>query len=373
MSDLGIVIIGRNEGERLRRCLESVVGLGRPVVYVDSGSTDGSVELARSRGVEVVELDLTTPFTAARARNEGVERLAAVAPGARFVQFVDGDCEVIPGWLNRGSAELESRPEMAVVCGRLHERFPERSIYNRLADLEWNTPVGEVAACGGIAMMRLDAFRAVGGFDPSLIAGEEPELCLRLRRRGGKVLRLDAEMALHDIAMTRFGQWWRRAVRGGYGYAEGAARYGRSPERHWVRETLRALAWGLLPAVAVGLAWPTRGASLMLGLAYPLQAWRIARRARRVRGWPARDARLYGLGCVAAYVPMAIGALRYGTGRLTGRRNALIEYKAGAHVPRPGEASRAGTKSSGYLALQTPRASVPLASETPRGSREGLP
>ena len=102
MSAIGVVAIGRNEGERLRRCLECA----RPawaltIVYVDSGSTDDSIALARSRGVEVVELDMSAPFSAARARNAGFERLSQIDPGVRFVQFLDGDCEVADGWLDR--------------------------------------------------------------------------------------------------------------------------------------------------------------------------------------------------------------------------------------------------------------------------------
>src|SRR5579864_8939667 len=190
MSEVGVIAIGRNEGERLRRCLASVVGRGMPVVYVDSRSTDGSVELARSLGADVVELDLSLPFSAARARNAGVERLATIAPDARLVQFVDGDCEVGDGWIERAAAELNDRSDVAVVCGRRRERFPDASIYNRLADLEWDTPVGEVKSCGGDAMMRLDAFHAAGGFDATVVAGEEPELCQRLRARGWKVLRI---------------------------------------------------------------------------------------------------------------------------------------------------------------------------------------
>src|SRR5262245_15725439 len=92
MSQLGIVTIGRNEGERLRRCLNSLVRHGLPIVYVDSNSNDGSVELARSLGVEVVELDTSRPIGASRARNEGFERLCQIHPDLRFVQFVDGDC-----------------------------------------------------------------------------------------------------------------------------------------------------------------------------------------------------------------------------------------------------------------------------------------
>ena len=261
MSNLGIVTIGRNEGERLRRCLNSLVGRGLPVVYVDSNSTDDSVELAQSLGVDVVELDLSLPFTAARARNAGFARLQQLAPEVEFVQIVDGDCEVVSGWLDRARAVLEERPDVAVVFGRRRERNRDQTIYNRLADLEWDVPIGEVKACGGDAMILMEAFRRVGGYNPSIIAAEDDELCLRIRREGWKVLRIDAEMTLHDMAMTRFAQWWRRAVRCGHAYAEGAARYGRTPERHFVRQLRSTIFWGLLlPLLAFGLAWPTRGA-----------------------------------------------------------------------------------------------------------------
>src|SRR5689334_4384058 len=76
---IGVVAIGRNEGERLRVCLESALRASPDVVYVDSGSTDGSVAMAKQLGVHVVELDLTIPFTAARARNAGFEKLVQIA------------------------------------------------------------------------------------------------------------------------------------------------------------------------------------------------------------------------------------------------------------------------------------------------------
>jgi GT2 family glycosyltransferase len=245
LKQVGLVAIGRNEGKRLHQCLLSVLGKVAHVVYVDSGSTDGSIELARSLGVDVVELDLSTPFTAARGRNAGFHRLLQANPQIEFVQFVDGDCEVVEGWLERALHELESQSNVAVVCGRRRERFPEQSIYNRLCDIEWDTPVGEATACGGDSMMRVEAFQQVGGFNPTLIAGEEPELCVRLRQKGWKIFRLDAEMTLHDAQMTRFGQWWKRSLRAGHAYAEGAWLHGREPERHWVKESRSIWLWGL--------------------------------------------------------------------------------------------------------------------------------
>jgi len=334
MSELGIVIVGRNEGERLRRCLDAVVGRRYFVVYVDSGSTDGSVELARTRGAEVVALDMCRPFTAARARNAGFARAEEINPEIRFVQFVDGDCELVDGWLEKAREVLEGCTEVGVVCGRCRERFPERSVYNRLADLEWDSPVGEAKACGGIAMIRAAAFQKVNGFDPLIIAAEEDELCLRIRREGWKVLRIDAEMALHDITMTRFGQWWRRSVRCGHAYAEGCERHGRAPERHFVQQTRSTIFWGLLmPLLAFGLAWPTHGASLVILGGYLFLYWRI-QHSSMSRGWSAANARLYALACVLAKFPMFVGLFIYAFRRIARRPKEIIEYKpAQAAIP----------------------------------------
>ncbi len=330
MAVLGVVAIGRNEGARLERCLASVVGRAAATVYVDSGSTDTSVELARRLGADVVALDLTTPFTAARARNEGFARLVQILPDVELVQFVDGDCEVDAAWLPTGAAALAAEAEPAVVCGRRRERNPGATVFNRLCDLEWDTPVGEAAACGGDALIRVAAFREVGGFDATLIAGEEPELCVRLRGRGWKIRRLPVEMTLHDAARTRFGQWWRRAVRAGHAYAEGAALHGDPPERHWVREVRSNWLWGVaVPLVAVGLAWPTTGWSLLLFAGFVVLAWRVWQHGRR-RAWPAADALAYALFAVLGKFPMAVGQLQFVVSRALGRQSRLIEYKGAA-------------------------------------------
>lgn len=329
---VGLVAIGRNEGERLRQCLDSVVGKVERIVYVDSGSTDGSVELARSLGVDVVELDLSIPFTAARARNSGVAHLLQASPQTEFIQFVDSDCEVAQGWLDYALAQLDANPNVAVVCGRRRERFPEQSLYNRLCDIEWDTPIGEAKACGGDSMMRVAAFQQVGGFNPTLIAGEEPELCVRIRQNGWKILRLDAEMTRHDAQMRRFGQWWKRMLRGGHAFAEGAWLHGQTPERHWVKESRSIWIWGLLvPLLALGMAWFTKGLSLLLLGGYPLMAYRISRYMQQ-QGLPAKDAWLYGLFCMLAKFPQLQGQIQFHLNRFLGRRNVLVEYKKATPV-----------------------------------------
>ncbi|MFF7109122.1 glycosyltransferase family 2 protein [Pseudomonas sichuanensis] len=324
LTGIGVVVIGRNEGQRLQRCLASLAGCAQQVVYVDSGSTDGSQALAQGLGVEVLALDMTRPFTAARARNEGFACLQSLLPTLGYVQFVDGDCEVMDGWLQQACEFLDARPEVAVVCGRRRERFPQHSVYNLLCDLEWDTPVGEARACGGDALMRAEAFRAVGGFRAGLIAGEEPELCIRLRGRGWKIWRLPAEMTLHDAAMTRFSQWWRRSLRAGYAFAEGAFLHGAPPERHWQRESRRAWLWGLGIPLVIVAAWALLGGwGLLLLLLYPLQAMRLARRGGR----SVRENWLQAVFLVLGKFPEMVGQVRFLLNRLTAGKTVLIEYK----------------------------------------------
>lgn len=330
LQTLGIVVIGRNEGDRLRRSLESLRGHEQRVVYVDSGSVDGSPQLARELGFEVLELDPSKPFTAARGRNAGFERMLKTWPDLRFVQFIDGDCELVAGWLETAVQAVQAHEDWAIVAGRVRERNRDATIYNRLCDLEWDTPVGECSACGGIALMRVSALRAVGGFDASVIAAEEDELCVRLRMSGWRIVRLARDMVWHDAAMTRFSQWWKRAERSGHAFAQGAQLHGHTPLRHFVRERRSIWVWGLVvPALGAGLSWPTSGLSLLILCLYPVLIWRVYR-AARLRGFAAADAALFGAHCVLAKFPQLFGAVRFHMNQLRGRPSSIIEHKQAA-------------------------------------------
>jgi glycosyltransferase involved in cell wall biosynthesis len=319
--EIGVVVIGRNEGQRLIDCLNSIVGHKGRVVYVDSGSTDGSTTVAEKLGAFVVRLDMAQPFTAARARNEGFAALMALEPNMRFVQFIDGDCEIDSKWMDAASSFISKRDDVAIVCGRRRERDLERSLYNRLCDIEWNTPVGEALACGGDSLMRVDAFREAVGFRPQLVAGEEPELCARIRQKGWKVWRLDAEMTRHDAAMTRFGQWWLRGVRSGYGYAE-LSSLG-LPSSIYEKEKARALIWGgLLPLlILVGAA--ANSYFLWAAIIYLLQIGRIALR----KGSAGTNSRIYALFMTLAKFAEFEGILKFYWRRWRGRAAVLFEYK----------------------------------------------
>lgn len=326
-ASVGVVTIGRNEGERLARCLRALPKGVAQAVYVDSGSTDGSVELARSLGVEVVALDMSTPFTAARARNTGVARLRELRPEVEHVLLLDGDCELVPGFLDVALALLQSAPDVGVVAGRRRELFPEASVYNRLCDMEWNTPVGEAEACGGDALIRIAAFQAVGGYDPTLIAGEEPEMCRRMRRAGFRILRIDRDMTRHDAAMTKLSQWWMRNVRAGHASAEA---FHRDPESGFDRRMVRSnFVWGLgVPATSVLLALPTLGASFgLLGL-YGVLWWRIRESRLGMQHDSPANANVFAAYCALGKLPQLSGTLRFYRNLRRGQRSALIEYKS---------------------------------------------
>ena len=323
----GVVAIGRNEGERLKMCLASLRGTVSPLVYVDSGSTDGSVQYAKDQGCDVVELDRSTPFTMARARNTGFHRLMEIAPETESVQFVDGDCEIEDGWIEDAVRTMASRQDVGAICGHRREGFREASMFNRLIDMDWAGPVGEVDLCGGDVLMRVDAFRQVKGYRDQMIAGEDPEICVRLRQCGWKLMRLDRMMTVHDADMTRLSQWWRRSLRTGHSFAEQAALHGKPPYRHCVRETRSNWFGGLiLPLIVLALAWPTGGWSLLLLLAYPIWIVRIAGGQIR-RGHDRKDAWLYAVFCTLGKFPQMTGQLWYWMNRLRSRRTALIEYK----------------------------------------------
>ena len=325
----GIVVIGRNEGERLRACLESLADLKVPVVYVDSGSTDGSPALAASFDVEVVELDPATPFSAARGRNEGFTRLKQLNPEIAYFQFIDGDCKLAPGWLELAEIGLRNNPDYGAVTGHLQEMEPDASIYNRMCALEWKSAAGEITDIGkfgGISMIRASVLEEVGGFNPDLIAGEEPELATRIKEAGYSIHKLDHAMAYHDAEISTFRQWWKRAVRAGHAIGAWANLHPGRRDREALREELSTWFWGLVvPATTLLLLIPTRGASSILLLGYPLLAWRMYR-YRLSEGDTPEHAITYAKYTLIGKFANVIGLMKYYRDK---RRNSfeIIEYK----------------------------------------------
>ncbi|SHH65239.1 glycosyltransferase [Marivita hallyeonensis] len=318
-----VVLIGRNEGDRLVASLASVVPQARRVVYVDSGSTDDSVANARKAGAEVVNLDMSVPFTAARARNAGFEALMALGDAPDAVQFLDGDCVMADGWLAKGSAHITADDTLGLVTGQAAEMRRDATVYNQMFDVEWKRPAGDILACSGNMMVRRTAFREVGGFNPEVIAAEDDEFCTRLRKAGWRLERIAEDMATHDADMTRFAQWWRRAERTGHGFAQ----VGELHPDYFVRERQRAWIYGvMLPFLAVfGGMVSFVVPFLVLGV-YGV-SWLRTKRGLRDEGLPEQEAARHAVFLTLSKFPNVIGMVRYHWRRLNKAQMRLIEYK----------------------------------------------
>lgn len=325
------VAIGRNEGDRLKRCLTSLTQQLARVVYVDSGSRDDSVKFARSLGVEVIELDMTRPFTAARARNAGFAALMTGESLPDYVQFVDGDCAVVDGWIAAATAHLDAHPALGLATGWRAEIAPEKSVYNAMCDVEWHRPAGPITACGGDMMVRRSAFEAVDGLNAALIAGEDEEFCLRLGQAGWRLERLPLPMTLHDAAMTRFSEWWQRAVRAGHAFAQ----IGRMHPAHFRPERRRIALYGaILPIIFLaglllalnGTVFPGLLSSLTVLVIYKLSWLRTIQGLNR-NGLPPRKAAHHAVFLTLSKFPNLLGVLTYHSRRLRQREMRLIEYK----------------------------------------------
>lgn len=265
----------------------------------------------------------------------GWRRLLADHPDLEFIQFIDGDCELAAAWVAKAMAALDADPTLCAVFGRRRERFPNASFYNALCDDEWDVPVGLVQACGGDVLFRAAALLQVGGYDKTLIAGEEPDLCLRLGREGWRVRCIGEEMTLHDADIHHARQQWMRARRAGHAFAEHVSRHGVEAFQSWRRERNSFVVWAAVIPLLIfitGLigvltgAWPLIGLMALLAALYPAQVLRIAVRKWRA-GFSGRFAFNYGLWMILGKFAQFGGLARYYWGRGRRRPGGLIEYK----------------------------------------------
>jgi len=269
--DVSVVVIGRNEGTRLQRCLQSVQQshwgqTQHELIYVDSRSSDTSVANAQALGAQVIVLSDASPC-AAKARNLGWQ-----AARGEYVLFLDGDTELHPDFVSRALATL-AEPALCAAWGHRRESRPQQSLYTRVLDLDWVYPTGRTLYFGGDVLVRRAALAQVDGFDPSLKAGEEPELCARLRAAGWQIEHIDVPMTLHDLAVTSFRAYWLRAYRSGIAYAEVAERMRLRGDVLWQHEARRDFRHGLLFCASpllllVALWWQPALALTLVALAF---------------------------------------------------------------------------------------------------------
>lgn len=326
-----VVIIGRNEGERLARCIESVrsitgVNAEIELIYVDSGSADRSIQLATDAGAKVFEIHSSTP-TAALGRNVGWR-----AAHGEFILFLDGDTILHPEFLRKALDTIIEDPMIAAVWGHRQETHPDQSIYNRVLDLDWIYAPGITEFCGGDVLMRRTALHQVDGFDAGLIAGEEPELCRRLRSRGYSIVHIDASMTGHDLSMTRLSQYWRRALRAGHAYAEVSRRFSNTADPFWAPQRRQNFVRGGFWLLSLILAMIC---SLLFFSALPVLAWIIllimlAARTAWLARWKSESMVtlfLYGIHSHIQQIPILVGQLQFANITRNGQSRKLIEYK----------------------------------------------
>lgn len=326
---LSVVVIGRNEGARLQRCLESVRAMRRDweveLIYVDSGSSDGSVALAESLGAKTIALTPLRP-TAALGRNAGWRAATGEA-----VLFLDGDTVVDRDFAAVAMREFDDATA-ACVWGHRREMFPRETSYNRVLDLDWIYPPGPAAFCGGDALFRRSALVEVDGFDESLIAGEEPEMCRRMIAAGHRILHVDLAMTQHDLAMNSFHQYWARAMRAGHAYAEVSRRFAGSADSFWSAEARRnriqvlalsvMVVAGVVACVVLRSGWPAAAVLAALDVLVLRTAWKA--RWKSTNAWTLL---LYGVHSHLQQLPICVGQMRYAWNNRRGRRMGIVEYK----------------------------------------------
>ncbi len=323
-NQIGTVVIGRNEAERLPATLQALQSLGTPLVYVDSMSIDNSVDVANNLGVEAIVLSADKPVNASRARNAGMQWLRERFPDLRYVQFVDGDTVISLDWLPAAVARLDAQPQVGFVCGQLREKDRDSNIYRRLCDMEWRweaTDNAEPSRLGGMGLMRVVAFKEAGGYDESLVAGADPELYGRLAKHGWQLQVLPHMMGLHDSGMVVFKQWWTRSVKSGFSFANS------QDPNAWRHERRSALLWGGgLPLVALLGAMTVDVRFFALLLAFPLNVCRI-RASSAKQEFSSFDRWLYAGGCMLMKIPQCVGIAKFHWRKRTGQMGVLIQYK----------------------------------------------
>jgi GT2 family glycosyltransferase len=309
VENAGIVVIGQNEGSYLEACFKSIVNSGCPVVYSDSASKDNSIEIAEKFNIEIVQLD-AAKVSAACGRNLGAKYLLDRFPNLKYIQFIDGDTALDERWMANAIKVFYEQPDVALVAGQLDEKNSTKSLYKEMSALEWERAPGETLYSGGNCMIRSDVFVKIGGFNPKIIAGEDPELCYRLRKEGWKIWQINTLMGVHDSKILTFSQFLKRSMRTGYAYQQISCMYCKTDEKLFFKENLSNWFYGgLIPLLTLLLVPIFSFWSLGILLIYPLLIMRIFWRKKKY--WKPHLAFFYALTCTAAKFPGVLGACRY--------------------------------------------------------------
>ncbi len=220
MTKLTVVMISKNQAWNTARQIESVLKetscvSSKEIVLVDSASTDETTDIARNYPITVLRLQPTQHLTPAAGRYIGAKYTMG-----EMVLFLDGDMELYPGWLEKALQFIQDKPDVAVITGQLID-LPTASEPDDKPPLV-NPDVYEATEIpygGGAALYRRSVLDEVGSFNPYLHSDEEPDLCIRIRHAGYRIIQLHYPIAYHysdpqDMLSTQIGRWRRKLFLG---------------------------------------------------------------------------------------------------------------------------------------------------------------
>lgn len=214
---IGVVVPVYNGSETICRCITGLLRSNRRIdriIVVDDGSTDGSGELARQLGVEVMRT-ADRPCGPSHARNVAAQQLST-----DLIVFVDSDVVVDPQAVGRLTAVLEEDPDIAATFGS-YDDDPDcdrvAALYANLRHHCAHQGVDREAETfwAGLGAIRRDAFQALDGFDESFAPPsiEDVELGVRLRQAGGHIRTIHEALGKHLKNWT-LTQLWRTDIFG---------------------------------------------------------------------------------------------------------------------------------------------------------------
>lgn len=188
VSDVTFVIIGRNESLHLARTFRSVLDITEKIVYVDSNSTDNSIEIAKSFGIQKIIKVSSTYGTAALSRSIGASEVTT-----KYIQFLDGDETIERGWLEKAIIKIETNENIAGVHGYKKVYKKDDKHYFVMADKkDW-----EPDYLQGAFLIDREVYESAGGMETRIFGEEERDLYVRVKSMGYQIWYLHELMASH--------------------------------------------------------------------------------------------------------------------------------------------------------------------------------
>jgi acetyltransferase-like isoleucine patch superfamily enzyme len=186
-------------------------------------------------------------------------------------------------------------------------------------------------------LVRRDALAQVDGFDPNLKAGEEPEMCSRLRATGWVIEHIDEPMTGHDLAIRTWKAYWLRAKRSGMAYAEIAHKMQKKGDLMWQNEAKRDLVHGSIYLASPLILAALYALSPLIPLIAAVLFFTLLIRTALRSAWKAPTNHMlcmqYAVHVHLQKIPSLFGQLAWRLNHRRGGATQWVDYKN--HAPRP--------------------------------------